>query len=159
VSGQSVCDGGYQGWYISVVLKRVLKKNQISTSNCLERDGSLKFFHPPTGRREKWREKDKTTVGWRAFEVLKPWSWEPNTEGLKPRSWERACVINGARVCKSGRPGPDRDSRDSENGIRENGIRKKNGIPPSRRPGLARQKLDHLCLCSAVATPELQAHQ
>jgi hypothetical protein len=32
---------------ISVVLKRVLKKNQISTSNCLEPDGSLKFFHPP----------------------------------------------------------------------------------------------------------------
>jgi hypothetical protein len=24
------------------------------------------------GRREKWREKNKTTVGWRAFEVLKP---------------------------------------------------------------------------------------
>jgi hypothetical protein len=32
---------------ISVVLKRVLKKNQISTSNCLELGGSLKFFHPP----------------------------------------------------------------------------------------------------------------
>jgi hypothetical protein len=32
---------------ISVVLKRVLKKNQISTSNCLEPGGSLKFFHPP----------------------------------------------------------------------------------------------------------------
>jgi hypothetical protein len=30
------------------------------------------------GRREKWREKDKTTVGWRAFEVLKPGSWEWN---------------------------------------------------------------------------------
>ncbi len=43
-----------------------------------------------TGRREKWREKDKTTVGWRAFEVLKPRSWEPNTEGLKPRSWEQS---------------------------------------------------------------------
>ncbi len=41
-----------------------------------------------TGRREKWREKDKTTVGWRAFEVLKPRSWEPNTEGLKPGSWD-----------------------------------------------------------------------
>jgi hypothetical protein len=40
------------------------------------------------GRREKWREKDKTTVGWRAFEVLKPRSWEPNAEGLKPRSWD-----------------------------------------------------------------------
>ncbi len=39
-----------------------------------------------TGRREKWREKDKMTVGWRAFEVLKPRSSEPNTEGLKPRS-------------------------------------------------------------------------
>ncbi len=52
VSGQSVCDGGYQSWYswlsyISVVLKLVLKKNQISTSNCLEPGGSLKFFHPP----------------------------------------------------------------------------------------------------------------
>jgi hypothetical protein len=32
---------------ISVVLKRVLKKNQISTSNCLEPGGCLKFFHPP----------------------------------------------------------------------------------------------------------------
>jgi hypothetical protein len=32
---------------ISVVLKRVLKKNQISTSNYLEPGGSLKFFHPP----------------------------------------------------------------------------------------------------------------
>jgi hypothetical protein len=41
-----------------------------------------------TRRREKWREKDKTTVGWRAFEVMKPRSWEPNIEGLKPRSWE-----------------------------------------------------------------------
>ncbi len=40
------------------------------------------------GRREKWREKDKTTLGWKAFEVLKPRSWEPNTEGLKPRSWD-----------------------------------------------------------------------
>jgi hypothetical protein len=54
----------------------------------------------------------------------------------------RACVCDGAQVCKSGRPGPDRDSRDSENRIRkmadwdsqdsENGIRKngirKNGI-------------------------------
>ncbi len=32
---------------ISVVLKRVLKKNQISTSNYLEPGGSLKFLHPP----------------------------------------------------------------------------------------------------------------
>jgi hypothetical protein len=32
---------------ISVVLKRVLKKNQISISNCLEPGGSLKVFHPP----------------------------------------------------------------------------------------------------------------
>jgi hypothetical protein len=32
---------------ISVVLKRVLEKRQISTSNCLEPGGSLKFFHPP----------------------------------------------------------------------------------------------------------------
>jgi hypothetical protein len=32
---------------IKVVLKRVLKKNQISTSNCLEPGGSLKVFHPP----------------------------------------------------------------------------------------------------------------
>jgi hypothetical protein len=45
-----------------------------------------------TGRREKWREKDKTTVGWRAFEVLKPRSWEWNPVpvywGPEPRSWE-----------------------------------------------------------------------
>jgi hypothetical protein len=32
---------------ISVVLKRVLEKKKKSTSNCLEPDGSLKFFHPP----------------------------------------------------------------------------------------------------------------
>jgi hypothetical protein len=32
---------------ISMVLKQVLKKNQISTSNCLEPGGSLKLFHPP----------------------------------------------------------------------------------------------------------------
>jgi hypothetical protein len=31
-----------------------------------------------TGRREKWREKNKTSAGWRAFEVLKPRSWEWN---------------------------------------------------------------------------------
>jgi len=47
-----VDQSGYQGWYswlsyISVVLKRVLEKNQISTSNCLEPGSSLKFFHPP----------------------------------------------------------------------------------------------------------------
>ncbi len=40
------------------------------------------------GRRKKWREKNKTTVGWRAFEVLKSRSWEPNIEGLKPRCWD-----------------------------------------------------------------------
>jgi hypothetical protein len=83
-------------------------------------------------------------------------------------------------VCKSGRPGLAWKKRDSENRIRKNGIRKneirkneirktgfgkrdsengirKNGIRPSSRSGPARQKLDHLCLCSAVATPELQA--
>ncbi len=68
---------------------------------------------------------------------------------------------------------------DSESEIRKNEIRKneqngkrdskneilnlpgfgKNGIRPSSRLGPAQQKLDHLCLCSAVATPELQAHQ
>jgi hypothetical protein len=52
-----------------------------------------------TGRREKWREKDKTQ-DWApvddrrmesfcaSVEVLKPRSWEPNIEVLKPRSWE-----------------------------------------------------------------------
>ncbi len=55
-----------------------------------------------TGRREKWREKDKTTVGWRAFEVLKPRSWEPGPEtsrrGPETSRWGpetqvlRACV-------------------------------------------------------------------
>jgi hypothetical protein len=55
------------------------------------------------GHREKWREKDKTTVGWRAFEVLRARSWnlalrawnpgpesqvlKPRVEVLKPRSW------------------------------------------------------------------------
>jgi hypothetical protein len=33
----------------------------------------------------------------------------------------------------------------------------KNGIRPSSRSGPPRQKLDHLCLCSEVAIPELQA--
>jgi hypothetical protein len=55
------------------------------TVDAEESDGKKKS---DGGRREKWREKDKTTVGWRAFEVLKPRSWEPNTEGLKPRSWD-----------------------------------------------------------------------
>ncbi len=71
-------------------------------------------------------------------------------------------VCDGARVRKSGRPGPARKKRDSENGIRkiETGFEKRdyeNGIRPSSRSGPARQKLDHLCLCSAIATPELQA--
>ncbi len=73
--------------------------------------------------------------------------------------------------CKSGRPGRgkngiqkktglgkrDSEKRDSEKmgfGKRDS---EKNGIRPSSRSGPARQKLDHLCLCSAVATPELQA--
>ncbi len=43
--------------------------------------------------REKWREKDKTTVGWRAFEVLKPRSWEPNV---------------ATRACRHGRIVSDR---------------------------------------------------
>jgi hypothetical protein len=69
------------------------------------------------GRRGKWREKEKwrwtqrkvktylltynlaslsgpkapgpeKPPRWRAFEVLKPRSWEQNTEGLKPRCWD-----------------------------------------------------------------------
>jgi hypothetical protein len=80
------------------------------------------------------------------------------------------CVRDGARVCKSRRPGRGKNGiREKKNGIRKtglvvrgkNGIRK-NGIRKKRdsalsRSGPARQKLDHLCLCSAVATPELQA--
>jgi len=59
------------------------------------------------GRKEKWREKDKTTVGWRAFEVLKPWSWElrpktslwgPETQVLRAKSWNLAL--------RSWNPGP-----------------------------------------------------
>ncbi len=51
------------------------------------------------GRKEKWQEKDKTTVGWRAFEVLKPRSWDPGpetsrwgpeTQVLKAMSWNLA---------------------------------------------------------------------
>ncbi len=51
------------------------------------------------GRREKWREKNKTTVGWRTFEVLKPRSWDPGPENshwgpetqvLRSRSWNLA---------------------------------------------------------------------
>jgi hypothetical protein len=61
-----------------------------------------------TGRRGKWREKEKwrwmqrkykMTVGWRAFEVLKPRSWEPGletsrwgpeTQVLRSKSWNLA---------------------------------------------------------------------
>ncbi len=66
------------------------------------------------GHREKWREKDKTTVGWRAFEVLRARSWnlalrawnpgpesqvlKPRVEVLKPRSWNLAL--------RSWNPGP-----------------------------------------------------
>jgi hypothetical protein len=70
-------------------------------------------------------------------------------------------VREGARVCKSGRPSPDWKKQDSENGIRKNGILKKRDSEKRdsalSRSGPARQKLDHLCLCSAVATPKLQA--
>jgi len=61
-----------------------------------------------TGRREKWREKDKTTVGWRAFEVLKPRSWDPGpetsrrgpeTQVLRSRFWNLAL--------RSWNPGPE----------------------------------------------------
>jgi hypothetical protein len=59
------------------------------------------------GRREKWWEKDKTTVGWRAFEVLKPRSWEwnpvpvyrgPETQVLR--------VTPNVRLSRSSNPGP-----------------------------------------------------
>ncbi len=90
------------------------------------------------GRREKWREKDKTTVGWRAFEVLKPKSWEwnpvpvyrgPETQVLRvkssvrlsrswnsgpqsqiPRSWNpMSWEPNAAtRACRHGRIVSDR---------------------------------------------------
>jgi hypothetical protein len=61
---------------------------------------------------------------------------------------------DGARVqVRTTGPG---QKRDYENGFRKNGIRKKRDS--AFKPiGPARQKLDHLCLCSAVATPELQA--
>jgi hypothetical protein len=49
------------------------------------------------GRREKWREKDKTTVGWRAFEVLKPRSWEPGPETSLLRASVRPSVTTGRR--------------------------------------------------------------
>jgi hypothetical protein len=87
----------------------------------------------------------------------------------------RACVCDGAQVCKSGRPGPDRDSRDSENkirkmadwdsqdsknGIRKNGIRK-NGIrkkwdsafkPIGPAPAKTRSSLSVLWSCNSRAT-------
>jgi len=79
------------------------------------------------GRREKWWEKDKTTVGWRAFEVLKPRSWEPGpetsrwgpetqvlkprVEGLKPRSWNLTLSSWNpsleSQISKSWNPGPE----------------------------------------------------
>ncbi len=72
----SVCDHWMQ--------RKVMGKRKV-TMDAKKSDGKKKS---DDGHREKWQEKDKTTVGWRAFEVLKPRSWEPNTEGLKPRSWD-----------------------------------------------------------------------
>ncbi len=50
---------------------------------------------------------------------------------------------------------------DSKNGIRKIHVVRapSPGGRPSSRSGSARQKWDHLCLCSAIATQELQAHQ
>jgi hypothetical protein len=63
------------------------------------------------GCREKWREKDKKTVGWRAFGVLYlcvgrgPETQCPFIEVLKPRSWEPNAAM---RACRHGRIVSDR---------------------------------------------------
>ncbi len=87
----SVCDHWTQ--------KKVTGKRKV-TMDTEKSDGKKKS---DDGHREKWREKDKTTVGWRAFEVLRARSWnlalrawnpgpesqvlKPRVEVLKPRSW------------------------------------------------------------------------
>jgi hypothetical protein len=51
-------------------------------------------------RREKWREKDKTTVGWRAFDVLYLCvCWGPETQVLK--------VKPSVRLLRSWNLGPE----------------------------------------------------
>jgi len=81
------------------------------------------------GRREKWREKekwrwmqrkDKTTVGWRAFEVLKPRSWESGpetsrwgreTQVLRAMSWNLTLRSwnpgHENQISRSWNPGPE----------------------------------------------------
>jgi hypothetical protein len=61
--------------------------------------------------------------------------------------WVRPWVCDGARV-QVWTTGPGQ-KRDSENGVRKTRF-EKNGIRPSSRSGPARQKLDHLFLCSAL---------
>jgi hypothetical protein len=60
-----------------------------------------------TGRREKWREKDKTTVGCRAFEVLKPrsWEWNPVPVSRGPET-QVLRVKPSVRLSRSFNPGP-----------------------------------------------------
>jgi hypothetical protein len=67
-------------------------RNRLILGFWLTRRTGILGFRVTTGRREKWREKDKTTVGWRAFEVLKPRSWDPGPEksdGKKKSDGER----------------------------------------------------------------------
>jgi len=67
-----------------------------------------------TGRREKWRwtqrkvrEKDKTTVGWRAFEVVKPRSWEWNPVAVfRGPETQVLRVKPSVRLWRSWNPGP-----------------------------------------------------
>jgi len=59
------------------------------------------------GRREKWREKDKTTVGWRAFEVVKPRSWEWNPVAVfRGPETQVLRVKPSVRLWRSWNPGP-----------------------------------------------------
>ncbi len=83
----------HEAWYYEIL---ILYIKALSPSVCL---WPLDAKKNDNGRREKWREKDKMTVGWRAFEVLKPRSWEPGpetsrrgleTQVLKARSWNLA---------------------------------------------------------------------
>jgi len=98
----------------------------------------------------------------------------------------RPSVRDGARVSQRRTIGPDpektrfekhgpgkngdSEKRDYENGIRKTILGSRDsekrdsektgfGLQADRARPSARQKLDHLCLCSVVATPELQTHQ
>ncbi len=95
--------------YMGVLRPSKWRKKKGRHGRLSNRLWSLDAEKSDSGHKEKWWEKDKTTVEWRGpenqisrswnpslesetqcpfIEVLKPKSWEPNIEVLKLRSWE-----------------------------------------------------------------------